>query len=306
MKTKVWLDTDIGSDIDDAICLAYLLSHPDCELAGISTVSGRPVARARLADALCHAAGRPDLPLYPGEAMPLKGEQRQPEAPQAAALGAWPHRRDFPAGQAVSALAETIRRHPGEVVLLGIGPMTNIGRLFSLHPDVAGLLRGLWLMCGWFRPGPTEPGVEWNARCDPEAAAIVYRTAVKEHRSFGIDVTRKVTLHAAGVRERFTAPILAPVRDFAEVWFQRAGRGVTFHDPLAAVALFEPSVCGMERGRVTVRAGESGTPGATAWEADPAGPHQVAVSVRPDAFFAHFFSVVSERRGAGRRGAGKR
>ena len=34
------LDTDIGGDIDDAICLAYLLKEPQCELAGITTVCG--------------------------------------------------------------------------------------------------------------------------------------------------------------------------------------------------------------------------------------------------------------------------
>ena len=38
MMKKVWLDTDIGSDIDDALALAYLLSRADCELVGISTV----------------------------------------------------------------------------------------------------------------------------------------------------------------------------------------------------------------------------------------------------------------------------
>lgn len=55
---KVLLDTDIGSDIDDAICLAYLLAHPDCDLVGIPTVSGEPVKRAMLASAVCKAAGK--------------------------------------------------------------------------------------------------------------------------------------------------------------------------------------------------------------------------------------------------------
>ena len=55
---KVLLDTDIGSDIDDAICLAYLLAHPDCDLVGITTVSGEPVKRAMLASAVCKAAGK--------------------------------------------------------------------------------------------------------------------------------------------------------------------------------------------------------------------------------------------------------
>ena len=45
---KLLLDTDIGSDIDDAMCLAYLLSQPRCELLGVTTVSGDVEARARL------------------------------------------------------------------------------------------------------------------------------------------------------------------------------------------------------------------------------------------------------------------
>ena len=39
-KEKILLDTDIGSDIDDAVCLAYLLANPACELLGITTVTG--------------------------------------------------------------------------------------------------------------------------------------------------------------------------------------------------------------------------------------------------------------------------
>lgn len=42
---KIMYDTDIGSDIDDAVCLAYLLSQPECELLGITTVSGEPERR---------------------------------------------------------------------------------------------------------------------------------------------------------------------------------------------------------------------------------------------------------------------
>ncbi len=53
----VLLDTDIGSDIDDAVALAYLLRQPRCELLGITTVSGEPDKRAMLADAVCRAGG---------------------------------------------------------------------------------------------------------------------------------------------------------------------------------------------------------------------------------------------------------
>ena len=50
---KILLDTDIGSDIDDAVCLAYLLRQPACELVGITTVTGEPVKRAMLASCPC-------------------------------------------------------------------------------------------------------------------------------------------------------------------------------------------------------------------------------------------------------------
>jgi len=61
MKQKILLDTDIGSDIDDAVCLAYLLANPDCELVGITTVTGEGEKRAEMASALCTIANQ-DVP----------------------------------------------------------------------------------------------------------------------------------------------------------------------------------------------------------------------------------------------------
>ena len=64
-KIKILLDTDIGSDIDDSVCLAYLLSQPKCDLLGITTVTGDTVKRAMLASVLCRLAGR-EIPIFPG------------------------------------------------------------------------------------------------------------------------------------------------------------------------------------------------------------------------------------------------
>lgn len=291
-RTKVLLDTDIGSDIDDAVALAYLLSQPRCELLGITTVTGRPELRAQLASAICRNAGRDDIPIHCGCPTPLLITQQQPEAPQAAALVNWSRRTDFPPNTAVEFLRQTIRAHPGEITLLTIGPLTNIGLLFATDPEIPGLLKQLVLMCGRFF---SSMGPEWNAMLDPHATAIAYGNGTQarppRHVSYGLDVTLHCTMLASEVRDRFTARVLRPVRDFAEVWFQHAER-LCFHDPLAAACIFEPEICTYRQGMVQVSLNQP-TLGWTVFNdrAEPK-PHTVAENVRPGAFFDHFFDVV--------------
>lgn len=288
-REKVLLDTDIGSDIDDAICLAYLLANPACDLLGITTVTGEAVLRAQLADVLCKQACK-GVAIYPGAEVPLLVHQQQSRAPQAAALKNWDHCVDFPHNQAIHFLQETIRANPGEITLLAIGPLTNIGLLFRTDPEIPGLLKSLVLMCGVFTNRLAGVGpLEWNAIGDPQATAIVYRSGVKIHRSVGLDVTCQVKMPADEVRQRFKANLLRPVLDFAEVWFQQVDT-ITFHDPLAATTIFDPSICQFERGSVDVELTSSKVMGMTYWKQEESGNHEVALQVNPDRFFNHYFS----------------
>lgn len=287
MPTKVLLDTDIGGDIDDAVCLAYLLANPACDLLGITTVYGDTVKRASVASALCKVAGK-RIPIYPGRQQALLSELRLPEVSQAAALDRWDHDTDFRGGESIEFMRQTIRANPGEVVLLGIGPMFNIAALFAADEEISKLLKGLVLMCGVFLGH--EVKMEWNAKLDPVATAIVYGATPPFHRSIGLDVTTKVTMPAEEVRNKFKAPLLRPVLDFAEVWFQQAEL-ITFHDPLAATTLFDDSICGFEPGRVEVELKSDHLPGATLWyPKDSSGHHQVATTVNSSRFFEHYFS----------------
>jgi inosine-uridine nucleoside N-ribohydrolase len=290
---KILLDTDIGTDVDDAVCLAYLLSHPDCELLGITTVTGEAEKRASLASVLCKTAGR-EIPIYPGADLPMQGEQRQQIAQQAAVLPRWPHQTDFPLNQAVDFLANTIRSYPGEVTLLTIGPLTNIGMLFSTYPDVADLLAGLVIMGGNFGEDPHfKDRIEWNVAGDLIASQITYKTPVRLHRTHGLNVTQQVVMPAEQVRERFTAPLLRPVLDMAEIWFIQFHRSITFHDPLAAAAIFEPELFTYQQGTVIIDDGDK--PGRTFWQPGGAeSPHQVAMAVDVDRYFQHFFSIVGQ------------
>jgi inosine-uridine nucleoside N-ribohydrolase len=291
LMAKILLDTDIGTDVDDAVALAYLLAHPDCELLGITTVTGEAEKRASLASVLCKASGK-DVPIYPGEDYPMRGEQRQRFAQQAAVLPRWTHQSNFPKGQAVGFLAETIRSQPGEVMLLTIGPLTNIGMLFSTHPDVAKLLAGLVMMGGNFdEAGPEAERIEWNVAGDPLASEIVYKTPVRVHRSVGLNVTQRVMMSADDIRAKFTAGLLRPVLDMAEIWFTGFYPFITFHDPLAAATVFEPDLCSYQQG--TVRFENTDKPGKTRWLPGGAdASHQVAMTVDVDRYFEHFFNIV--------------
>ena len=291
MNTKVLLDTDIGSDIDDAVCLAYLLANPACELVGVTTVSGEATKRAQMVSAMCRVADQ-TVPIFPGKEKPLMpGIKWQPQAPQAAQLAHWPHQTEFPQGQAVEFMRETIRAYPDEVVLLAIGPLTNVAALLAADAEVFGLLKGLVLMCGLFTDHLAGIGpLEWNALLDPMATAMVYRAKTAVHRSIGLDVTCQVTMPAAEVRHRFQAPLLRPVLDFAEVWFAQERDEIVFHDPLAAATIFDEAICHFARGQVDVELKSDTLKGKTYWTAVADGPHEVALTVDAPRFFAHYFS----------------
>lgn len=315
---KVLFDTDIGSDIDDAVALAYLLAQPRCDLLGITTVSGQPIERAKLASAVCCAAGRV-VPIVPGEEDRLDGPTRQPDVQQASVLPNWPHDSEFSDQGAVKFMAATIRNNPGEVVLLAVGPMTNVGKLFAEHPDVPGLLKSLHLMCGQFTGTDSQleaPGAEWNAHCDPAAASIVYSTVISGrvsgqvsgpipgensgeapgkksgHTSIGLDVTNDVVMDSVEVRRHFQHPLLQPVLEMSEVWFNEREQ-LKFHDPLAAVTLFDDTICGYEQGTATVTRSDGRNDGTIRWEPDANGPHRVGVTVDAARFFDSYFGVFA-------------
>ena len=298
MTAKVLLDTDIGSDIDDAVCLAYLLANPECELMGITTVSGEAEKRARIASALCKVAGK-EIPIFPGVERPLLVPPLQPEAPQASALNKWEHDSRFPQGQALSFLRETIYAHPGEIVLLAIGPLTNVALLFSMDPEIPSLLKSLVMMCGVFTNRLAGIGpLEWNAMLDPHATAIVYHHDVKIHRSIGLDVTCQVVMDAEEVKQRFQSPLLLPVLDFAGIWFEKADR-IIFHDPLAGTTLFDDNICEFKKATVQVELASEKLKGMTHWTSgnrlsdSETAKHEIALEVNPDRFFDHYFSFFA-------------
>jgi len=205
MPTPVWLDTDIGTDVDDAVALSLALRSPEIELVGVSTVYGDVAIRSRMAARLLQLAGREEVPVYCGAGEPMMRERP-------VYWGGWEGdglvddgEAGLPCGtaHAVNALIEAANRRPGEITLLTVGPMTNAALAFAMDPSLAKNLAGFVLMGGAARTGENGlslPLAEHNLKCDPEAASLCFRCG-RDMVMVGLDVTTRVWFHRTGLEQ---------------------------------------------------------------------------------------------------------
>ena len=282
---KILLDTDIGGDIDDAICLAYLLREPQCELLGITTVCGESEKRAAVADAICKAAGV-KIPIVAGMDSTLQPIPLYPTPDGARALKNWRH-DTFEKADAPAFLYKKIKENPHEIVLIGIGNMTNIATLFRTYPDAPDLLKGLYVMNGYFGLEQLpDPYYNWNAWVDPLASKIVFSSRVDTHRAIPLEVTDILTIEAEQARTLLQADsdLMKAVFDFGDAWLQSAGK-LTLHDPLAAVSVFHPDICSYEKGFVQVETVQKSNMGGTSFTAAADGNVEIARTVDQVRFY---------------------
>jgi len=292
---KILLDTDIGNDIDDTVCLAYLLRQKKCEILGITTVSGEPVERAKITSAFLRAEGREEIPIYPGVEAPILTPQKQPFPHQKIYLPKWSHETKFPEGEAIEFMRRTIRANPGEVTLLAVGPLTNVALLFAVDPEIPHLLKELVIMGGIFAYSYIDNPclTEWNARCDPYATSIVYGAPVKNMVSVGLDVTQQVILQKEEIIDLFTTDMLKVVLAFSGI-LEGTREVIAFHDPLAAAMIFEKDLCTFERGNVEVETDSTPLEGLTSFTVDEKGNDEIAVAVDRERYFKHYFDICKE------------
>ncbi len=286
---KVLLDTDIGGDIDDAICLAYLLKEPRCELVGITTVSGEPEKRAAVADAICKTLGK-QIPIVAGLDSTMQPVPVYPTPDGAAALKFWQH-STYEKADAPAFLYQKIKANPHEIVLIGIGNMTNIATLFMTYPDAAGLLKGLYVMNGYFGEAPLpEPFYNWNTWADPLSSRIVFSACPQTHRAVPLEVTETLTLQADQAERLFRtdSDLMKAVLSFGNAWLE-SSKKLTLHDPLAAVCVFYPDICRFARGTVQVETEQESKMGNTTFVPDPEGNVEIARTVDK----ARFYRILS-------------
>jgi purine nucleosidase len=249
LAAPLWLDVDTG--VDDALAIA-LAVRADANLIGVSTVAGNvPIDFATdNTRGVLALVGAGDVPVHRGASRPLAVAYRDAAHVHGvnglggADIGA----KRVPESDVngVQALLDAATRHAGELVLVALGPLTNVAVALSLRPALAGQVRRLVIMSGAFRvSGNVTPHAEFNAFADPHAAAQVMAVEWPELIAVGLDVTHQTVVsrkqwEGISAERPATAALVRQIA--ARTFIERAMDGFYLHDPLAVAVAFDPTL----------------------------------------------------------------
>jgi purine nucleosidase len=314
MTRPIVLDTDMASDVDDALCLALALAAPELEVLAVTCVGRESVLRARVARRLLELGSRAEIPVFAGCRVPLlAGAGFNWFGHEGEGLLEPGSEPPIETAHAVDALLELTRARPG-VDVVAVGPLTNLAVALAKDPDLAARVGRLWVMGGHlrevsYRGRVFPPGVDYNLCSDPHASLLVLRSGIPT-TLVSADVTLRTWLREADV-VRIEAGGSALQRALAaaiRIWtpaqrrlFEPRGvdpedNAAFLHDPLTLACVYDDSFCAFETLEIepaieggVFRTLERETSG------DATFPMRCATGVRAEAFRAHFVERVAAR-----------
>jgi purine nucleosidase len=248
VASKVIFDTDIGDDIDDAYALGLLLRSPEVQVVGVTTAFEDTHMRARLAARFLSAAGRGDVPVYEGPKTAEAKHFTQKKWAQEAAD------RSFP--DAIEFVLDTIRKNPGQITLVAVAPLTNVGALIRKDPETFRKLKRVVLMGGSVAlgyGGKKDPEVEWNIFNDVAGAKALFGAGVPLY-VMPLDST-EIPLGPERQAQLFAKKtgMTKALEDLTAEW-SAATKNVspTLFDVVAAAYVVRPEICPMTPMRIEV------------------------------------------------------
>ena len=329
----VFADVDTG--VDDAIALIYLLATADAELVGIASTGGNVGVdqvcenNLGLLD-LCRVDG---VPVSKGADHPLNsstlpdGTVHGPRGLGYAELP--PTDQQLSGDDAASAWVRAAHEHPGELIGLATGPLTNLALALRQEPALPSLLRRLVIMGGSYdHRGNTTAVAEWNISVDPEAAAEVFtawsgKPVEPQHLPIlcGLNLTRNVALtpeiltrlaaaagstttvlsvqDERGTRSAASNPLIQVIEDATRFYLEGYydnGHGYLahMHDPLAAAVALDPELVVTRPATVEVELTGTLTRGMTVtdWSKRREPNAHIGIDVDPAMFFDRFIERV--------------
>ncbi|MDR3471027.1 MAG: nucleoside hydrolase [Devosia sp.] len=281
---RIIIDCDPGHDDMAAILLAAF--HDAVALEAITTVCGNASVSNTTNNALrIVEAFDLGVPVYAGATQPLLHRYEFPAAFHGP-TGLDSAGANLPAAtrgpepkHAVDAIIERVDAAPGEITIVAIGPMTNLGLVLAKRPDLATKIKRVVFMGGSTTEGNVTPAAEFNIWADAEAARIVFRSGVKLVM-FGLNVTHQTRLGADALSAvRAAQPGSNPVADtmqfYCNTYHAFAGshaRGAPLHDPCTIAYLIDPSIFAVEPRPGDVVVAESESYGQTLIDLRPQDP----------------------------------
>ncbi|MGH9377347.1 MAG: nucleoside hydrolase [Terriglobia bacterium] len=178
-RQKIILDTDIGTDIDDAFALALVLSSPEFEVLGVTTDHGLTKKRAQIVCRMLYEAGMEHIPVAAGRQTP---QQIGKDTELAGYSSQFYWGEGFTKKEPIDTPAsdfiiQTLRKYPHEVILFSIAPVPNIGDVLKKDPGALKLAKHIYAMYGSFHRGYDQnnytmnqkPGNPWSVNPVPSA-----------------------------------------------------------------------------------------------------------------------------------------
>ena len=238
---KVIIDTDIGDDIDDAFAVALALRSPELQILGISTTFGDTETRAKLVDRMLGEAGRQDIPVAVG----IHTDAKTSFGQRPYAQGGHYARPSHPGS--VDFILDQIRRNPGEITLVTIGPLVNIGAIIDRDPQTFRKLKRVVSMGGSIDRGygdpyaaPTPPQPEWNILNDVASARKLFASGVPVYL-MPLDSTQ---LKLDEVKREFLFRQGTPLTDALTILYHQWGQLTpTLYDPMTIAFIDDPTLC---------------------------------------------------------------
>jgi inosine-uridine nucleoside N-ribohydrolase len=247
----VIIDTDIGDDIDDAFALALALRSPELQIIGITTTFGDTETRAKLVDRFLAEVGRPDIPVAAGAPTASRGTFTQ----RRYAEGGHDRKPSHP--DAVAFVLEQIRRYPGQVTLIAIGPLMNVGAAIDKDAATFRKLKRVVMMGGSIKRGygdlgfgpPRPPQPEWNILNDIPSAQKLFASGVPLF-VMPLDSTQ---LKLDEVKRNFLFSQGTPLTDSLTLLYHQWGQETpTLFDPMTIAFLVNPALCPVQPMRIRV------------------------------------------------------
>lgn len=250
-KIPVIIDCDPGTDDTMALMLANKIENFD--LLAVTTVAGNAICDYTFQNArnVLSYIGAEHVPVYKGAARPMMRELKTAphvhgvdglagvEIPQSNAPveteAAW------------DAIYRIAKEQNGELVLIAVGPMTNVALALTKYNDLPKYIKRIVIMGGAAIGGNVTPAAEFNIYVDPEAAELMFTSGIPIVMC-GLDVTMKAYLTEAEI-ERIgsmgskEAKLFHDVEQRALGFYRTLGMNyVAAHDPTAVLFAADDSI----------------------------------------------------------------